>query len=130
MVRFIEFSCRLDLIIAQSASGDREYNIMKGTFAAESAIYSAVPEHVPKPVAWGTYKSQPDIHFYICDFVDMLDDVPEPGRWGESIARLHLNSMGKSPSGKFGFHVTTPLANIPVNNTWNESWEALWTLLV
>ncbi|EEP82372.1 conserved hypothetical protein [Uncinocarpus reesii 1704] len=36
------------------------------------------------------------------------------------------NAPGKSPEGKFGFHVTTHLANVPVNNTWNASWEAFW----
>ena len=100
---------------------------MEGTFAAETAMYSAIPEHTPKPLAWGTYKSQPDVHFYICDFVDMLDNIPDPRSWGETIARLHQNSMGKSPCGKFGFHVTTHLANVPVANTWNKSWEVFWT---
>ena len=95
--------------------------MMEGAFAAETAIYSAIPEHTPKPLAWGTYKSQPDVHFYICDFVDMLDNVPDPRSWGETIARLHQNSVGKSPCSKFGFHVTTHLANVPVDNTWNKS---------
>lgn len=101
--------------------------MMEGTFAAESALYSIVPEHVPKPLAWGTYRSEPDIHYYICDFVDMLDEVPDARRWAETIAKLHLNSMGKSPNGKFGFEVTTHLANVPVNNNWNDSWESFWT---
>ena len=101
--------------------------MMEGTFAAENALYSAIPTHVPKPLAWGSYKSQPDMHFYICDFVDMLDDVPSAGQWAETVATLHLNSMGKSPEGKFGFRVTTHLANVPMNNTWNASWEVFWT---
>ena len=101
--------------------------MMEGTFAAESALYSAIPDHVPKPLAWGSCKSLPDIHFYLCDFVDMLDDVPSARGWAETVASLHLNSMGKSPDGKFGFHVTTHLANVPVDNTWNQSWEVFWT---
>ena len=117
----------LTLTASQGALGDRGYEMMEGTFAAESAIHSAIPEHAPKPLAWGTYKSQPDIHFYVCDFVDMLDDVPNPRRWGETIAKLHHNSMGKSPNGKDGFHVMTHLANVPVDNTWNGSWEVFWT---
>lgn len=99
---------------------------MEGTFAAESALYSAIPEQVPNPLAWGSYKSLPDIHFYKCDFVDMVDDVKSARGWAEIVASLHLNSMGKSPIGKFGFHVTTHLANVPVDNTWNDSWEVFW----
>lgn len=100
---------------------------MKGAFAAESALYSVIPEQVPKPLAWGSFKSRPDIHFYLCDFVDMLDDVPSARAWAETVASLHRKSMGKSPGGKFGFDVTTHLANVPVDNTWNGSWEVFWT---
>lgn len=35
--------------------------------------------------------------------------------------------MGKSPGGDYGFHVNTNLANVPVNNTSNDSWEVFWT---
>lgn len=35
--------------------------------------------------------------------------------------------MGKSPGGDCGFHVNTNLANVPVNNTSNDSWEVFWT---
>lgn len=34
--------------------------------------------------------------------------------------------MGRSPTGQFGFHITTHLANVPVNNMWNSSWQACW----
>lgn len=80
-------------MIKQYASGDRGCMVMEGAFAAESALYSVVPRHVPKPLAWGTYNSNPDIHYYICDFVDMIDEVPNARKWGETIAKLHLNSM-------------------------------------
>ncbi len=85
-----------------------------------------VPNLVPKPVAWGTYADDPDAHFYMCEFVDMRDRVPTPPDWAAAVSQLHLNSMGKSPNGQFGFHVTTHLSNVPVNNTWNPSWEAFW----
>lgn len=50
--------------------------MMEGTFAAEQALYNAIPQHVPKPLAWGAYCTQPDTYFYICEFIEMLDDVP------------------------------------------------------
>lgn len=99
---------------------------MKGTFEAEQALHAFVPDRVPRPVAWGPYVSNPDIHFYLCEFVDMENDVPIPEHWAVAVSELHLNSMGKSPTGQFGFHVPTHLANVPVNNTWNSSWAVFW----
>ncbi|KAK8043927.1 hypothetical protein PG994_012765 [Apiospora phragmitis] len=99
---------------------------MNGTFEAEQALYSVFPEQSPRPVGWGTYQDDLDTHFYICGFVEMYDDVPTAQDWAATVSQLHLNSMGKSPTGHFGFHVTTHLANVPVNNTWNMSWQAFW----
>lgn len=99
---------------------------MKGLFEAEKALYELVPDLVPKPVAWGIYKSDPDTAFFMSEFVEMYDDLPTPSAWAGTVSQLHLNSMGKSPTGKFGFHSNTHLANVPINNAWNSSWEAFW----
>lgn len=96
---------------------------MEGTFESEKAFYSFAPQNVPKPAGWGTYKSDPNMHFYICDFHDMIEDLPDVRKFPTLMARIHLDSMGKSPAGKFGFHVTTHLANIPNDNSWRDTWE-------
>jgi hypothetical protein len=100
--------------------------MMKGAFEAEQALHEHIPDRVPKPVAWGTHANDPDTHFYLCEFVDMYDEVPSPSDWATAVSQLHLASMGKSPTGQFGFHVTTHLANVPINNSWNPSWAAFW----
>ena len=100
--------------------------MMKGAFEAETALYQAIPHRVPKPVAWGTYASNPDVHFYLCEFVDMGDELPSSTAWATAVSELHFVSMGKSPTGQFGFPVTTHLGNVPVNNSWSPSWEAFW----
>jgi len=110
----------------KGAPGSVGADMMKGTFEAENALYTFLPESVPRPVAWGTYHNDPDTHFYMCAFVDMEDEVPKPDAWASTVASLHLNSMGKSPTGEFGFPVATHLANVPVDNTWNHSWQAFW----
>jgi protein-ribulosamine 3-kinase len=97
--------------------------MMEGTFESENAFYSFAPKNVPKPIGWGTYKSDPNSHFYICDFQDMIEDLPDIHKFPALMARIHLDSMGKSPTGKFGFHVTTHLANIPNDNSWCDTWE-------
>src|SRR5579862_6498276 len=102
--------------------------MMEGTFESETAFYSFAPQSVPKPIGWGTYKSDTNSHFYICDFRDMIEDLPDIHKFPALIAKIHLDSMGKSPTGKFGFHVTTHLANIPNNNSWCDTWEE-WYLI-
>ena len=101
--------------------------MMRGSFEAETALHQIIPEYVPKPGAWGTFRADQGVHFYICQFVDMLDDVPSTRQWASAVAALHLRSMGKSPTGKFGFHTTTHLANVPVDNSWSTTWEECWT---
>ncbi|KAK3296670.1 Fructosamine kinase-domain-containing protein [Chaetomium fimeti] len=111
---------------AKGASGPTGAGMMKGAFEAEQALYDCIPKRVPKPAAWGTYASEPDTHFYLCEFAEMRDEVPSANGWATAVSELHLASQGKSPTGQFGFHVTTYLANVPVKNSWNPSWEAFW----
>ncbi|CAI4213379.1 unnamed protein product [Parascedosporium putredinis] len=112
--------------VLSGASGPVGENMMKGTFEAENALHSFIPTRAPKPVGWGRYAGDPDTYFYLCQFVEMYDDLPSPREWAAAVSTLHLNSMGKSPNGQFGFHVPTHLANVPVDNTWKSSWQALW----
>lgn len=96
---------------------------MKSSFEAERALHGFVPDLIPRPVAWGTYRCDPSVHFYLYEFVQMNDGLPGAADWASTISTLHKRSMGKSPTGQFGFHVTTHLGNIPVDNSWNSSWE-------
>lgn len=95
--------------------------MMEGTFESEKTVHSFAPENVPAPLGWGSYKSVPNMCFYVCDFVNMTDDLPDPAEFGKTLASLHKNSMGKSPNG-YGFHKTTHLAFVPSDNTWATSW--------
>ncbi|KAJ5920758.1 hypothetical protein N7466_009084 [Penicillium verhagenii] len=110
----------------KGATGKAGEGMVKGTMEAEQALYTFLSNRVPKPVAYRKYASRPDTHFYLCQFVEMNDQVPSPQDWAAAVSDLHINSMGKSPTKQFGFHVPTHLANIPINNTWNSSWSAFW----
>ena len=83
---------------------------------------------MPKPHAWGEYKSEPDKWFYLCDFHDMVDEVPAVDRFVSIVARVHQNSMGKED--RYGFQVPTHLANIPNDNSWQSSWETFFAQLM
>lgn len=48
-------------------------------FESMKTIYAVIPDFVPKPLAWGTYDTMPDTHFFLCEFRNIMDNVmPEP----------------------------------------------------
>ena len=83
-----------------------------------------VPEFVPNPIGWGTYKSQPDTHFYLAEFRTLGEEPPEPPEFCRRLAKLHKN--GTSPTGKFGFHVVTYNGDLPQDNTFADTWEGFF----
>ncbi|KAI9770333.1 MAG: hypothetical protein M1840_003492 [Geoglossum simile] len=107
----------------KAGSGMRGRDMMKGAFESETAFFSFASESVPKPIGWGTYESDKNRHFYICNFQDMIEGLPDRVKFPALVARIHLKSMDKSPTGKFGFPVTTHLANLPNDNSWRDTWE-------
>ncbi|KAL2179779.1 Fructosamine kinase-domain-containing protein [Thermothelomyces heterothallicus CBS 202.75] len=112
----------------KEGSGEEGYGCVQSAWVSENATYEFIPEHVPRPVATGRYKSRPDKHFFLAEFVEMIeDDIPREESYMEAVAALHSRSMGKSPTGKFGFPVNTRFGNIEQDNTWSESWEEFWT---
>lgn len=92
---------------------------MKGAYEAEQSLYSYVPKVAPRPLAWGTYESDSDTQLYMCEFMDMSGDIPSSRESVAAVVKLHLTTMGKSPTGQFGFHVTTHLGNVPIGNSWD-----------
>jgi protein-ribulosamine 3-kinase len=105
-------------------SKDRGRDMVMSEFESMSALHSVVPEFVPKPIAWGTYTTLPDTHFFLCEFRDMTDDMPDPHKFGALLSAVHQKSV--SPNGKFGFHVTTFAGNLPQAVGWEDSWETFF----
>lgn len=101
--------------------------MMLGAFASERAFYEYAPKNIPKPIAWGNYKSDQDTWFYLAEHHNMVEKVPDPQKFVSIIAKIHQESMGKSPTGKFGFDVPTHLANITVENGWEKTWEIFFS---
>lgn len=99
--------------------------MVHGEFESMKAIYTLLPDFAPKPIAWGTYGTITDTHFFLCQYREMIDEMPDPHRFTARLAALHQNS--KSPTGKFGFHTTTYSGNLPQVNEWEENWETYFT---
>ncbi|KAJ4294364.1 hypothetical protein N0V90_008054 [Kalmusia sp. IMI 367209] len=108
-------------------SGEVGRRMIEGTFQSESTYISYCPNHVPKPIAFGEYAAEPDTWFYLCEYHDMVDKLPEMKSFVAIVAKVHQASMGKSPTQKYGFHVPTHLANVPNDNSWQLSWETWYT---
>lgn len=100
-------------------------NMLHGEYESMTAIYTLLPDFVPKPIAWGTYSTIPNTHFFLCEFREMLAEMPDPDKFAARLAALHQNS--NSPNGRFGFHITTYGGNLPQLNDWEESWEVYFT---
>ncbi|KAI4258495.1 MAG: hypothetical protein L6R42_005063, partial [Xanthoria sp. 1 TBL-2021] len=104
--------------------GSHEAKLNTGTeYESAKLLHSFSPNGLPKPVAFGTYASDPNSHFYLCAFIDMALRIPDPAKFCAILAEMHQNSIGHSPEGKYGFHVTTYQGNMPQNNGWTDTWE-------
>jgi protein-ribulosamine 3-kinase len=104
--------------------------MMKGAFESDSVYTSYAPDNVPTPVGFGEFKDNPDTWFYVCEFRDMLDELPSVSELVNIFPKVHRTNIGKSPTRKFGFSVPTHLANIPNDNTWQDTWEEFFTQLM
>lgn len=60
----------------QVAQGDVGRAMVSGEFSSMTALHKTIPDATPEPVGWGTYASNPNVHFFICRFIDMIDEVP------------------------------------------------------
>lgn len=94
---------------------------MFGEFHSMTALHQANPELAPKPIGWGTYAKEADTHFFLCAFHEMTDEIPDVSTFPEMLAAMHKN--GISPSGKFGFPVTTYQGRLPQDTTECDTWE-------
>ncbi|KAF4982166.1 hypothetical protein FZEAL_2143 [Fusarium zealandicum] len=105
-------------------SRDRGRDMMMSEFESMNAAHNVLPEFVPKPIAWGTYTTIRDTHFFLCAFRNMKADIPRPHKFAALLSTLHQKSV--SPTGKFGFHVTTYAGNLPQYIAWEDSWETFF----
>lgn len=110
----------------QVAQGDIGSAMVMGEFFSMTTLHEAIPEATPAPIAWGTYTSDSNIHFFICQCVDVIDEIPDIETFTAKVAELHTKTS--SPNGKYGFTVPTYLGQMAQYNTWTDSWEDFFTV--
>ena len=105
----------------QTSYRERGRKMMSGEYDAMTLIHKTVPDLVPYPIAWGSYADIPDVHFFLCDFHDMTDELPDLVSFPAKMAQLHREAT--SPNGKYGFSSTTFHGNTPLDHGWADTWE-------
>ena len=112
------------------AEGDTGHGLVYGEWEAAKALHSIAPDFVPRPVGAGTYKTNPNMHFCLSDYIDMIEELPDVQKFCANLAKMHRDSIPHSTNGKFGFHAVTYNGNLPRDVTWCDTWEEMFTCLM
>ncbi|KAL9122772.1 MAG: hypothetical protein Q9187_000670 [Circinaria calcarea] len=96
---------------------------MKELYQRALIFPETIPTLVPKPYGYGQFYSK-EMYFFLCQFLDISDRLPDPVRLGARLAELHQTSV--SPTGKFGFHVPTYDGKLPQIVGWDSSWSSFF----
>ena len=110
--------------MAQGAEG---LGLVHGEYEAAKTLYAVAPDFLPRPIGAGTYKSSPDTHFCLSEYVDMIEEIPDMQKFCASLAKMHRDSVPHSSKGQFGFHVVTYNGNKPRDVTWCDTWEEMFS---
>ncbi|KAL7936006.1 Fructosamine kinase domain-containing protein [Trichoderma chlorosporum] len=108
------------------AYGETGHIMLHGEFESSKMIHSLMPDFIPKPIGFGTYKMQsPPTYFYVSEFIDMdVKTAPDPAEFCSKLANLHR--LSKSPTGKFGFHIQTCDGDRAHKVDWQDSWAVFY----
>ncbi len=63
--------------------------MVHGEFESMKAIYTLLPEFAPKLITWGTYETVLDTHFFLCDYREIINKMPDPHKFTSRLAALY-----------------------------------------
>lgn len=92
-----------------------------GEYESQKALAEYLPDNSVVPVAYGTFELDPAKSFFLTTYRELKEKTPDPAQLVKVLSKLHKGSS--SPTGKFGFHVTTFNGHVPLRNEWCDSWE-------
>ena len=103
--------------------------MLDGEYHSMCELYKTAPGFVPKPYTWGKLNvSSPDTFYFLCDFIEMTNQDPDPVQLCTKLVEMHQASV--SPTGMFGFHVNTCQGNLAQQTAWDSSWVNYYIQLV
>ncbi|KAI1307432.1 Fructosamine kinase-domain-containing protein [Xylaria venustula] len=117
------------LVFLKSATRREGQTQMEGEYNAMCELYKWAPDFVPKPLAFGQYATlDSETSFFLSEFIEMGTEMPDPERLCAKLA--HLHSKSQSPTGKFGFQITTCQGHVPQHVCWEKSWTTFFASLL
>lgn len=99
----------------------------RAEFEGQKALATYIPNNVSHPVAWGYLEHDTSKSFFIAEFHRLCAGTSLPLQILSILKHLHESSI--SPTGLFGFHVTTFYGPPPMINDWTDNWEEYITRL-
>ena len=60
---------------------------MEGEFRAMTELRKTIPGMVPRPISWGELRD--GSAFFMCEYLDISDKLPDPAKLGVLLAELH-----------------------------------------
>src|SRR5450755_1366854 len=103
--------------------------MLEAEFTGTTELYKLMPNLIPRPLRWGKLQlSYPETYFFLIEFKDFSNDLPDPVKLGSRVAEMHKSSV--SPTGMFGFHISTYDGAKPQDIAWDSNWASLFTKLL
>lgn len=94
-------------------------------YEGQKALATCIPDNVVVPVAWGLLEKDNSKSFFLTRFRHLCARSPPTLQLLAIVKKLHQSSV--SPTGKFGFHVTTFYGPPIMINDWTDNWEEYFT---
>jgi protein-ribulosamine 3-kinase len=83
-------------------------DMVQAEYDPTAALYAVALNNVPKPLAYGSFATDPARLFYVQFFCNMQNAPSHVETFIDKLvallAKIHLK---ESPTGKFGFHITS-----------------------
>lgn len=102
---------------------DKGKDMVSSEFKSQTLLHAVMPELAVKAIGWGEYEEEPEVYFYLCHYVELIEDDPPPvNEFADLIAEFH--TKGEAPDMKFGlpyagYSGSKPQA-FPECDTWEE----------
>lgn len=94
-------------------------------YEGQRVLATYIPDNVAAPVGWGFFENNTSKSFFLAHFRPLCVGPLPISKFLNVIKKLHQSSI--SPTGKFGFHVTTSYGPPPMINSWTDNWEEYFT---
>ncbi|KAK4690786.1 hypothetical protein P7C71_g6084, partial [Lecanoromycetidae sp. Uapishka_2] len=95
--------------------------LAEAEYESQKALAEIIPDNVVIPMAWGMFEKDKSKAFLMTHFRDLHTSPPPTVQFLAILKKLHQTSV--SPTGKFGFHVTTYNGPPKMVNDWTDNWE-------